>query len=75
MGGLLVSVVSGGTAAQGPNVQLDQRVGARMFIRVAGALDPRIVIENLTATYNGTANPFALGSANVSFTVADTAAT
>jgi len=71
VGGLLVSVVSAGTSAQGPNVQLDQRVGSRMFIRVAGALDPRIVIENLTATYHGTPNPIGLGSATVSFTVAN----
>jgi uncharacterized membrane protein len=71
VGGLLVSVKTAGSAAQGPNVQLDQRVGARMFIRVAGALEPRILIENVSATYNGTLNPVGQGSATVSFTVAN----
>jgi hypothetical protein len=71
VGALLVSVMSAGSAAQGPNVQLDQRVGTRMFIRVAGALEPRILIENVTATYNGTLNPVGQGSATVSFTVAN----
>ncbi len=71
VGAVLVSVKSAGTAAQGPNVQLDQRVGTRMFIRVAGALEPRIVVENLSATYDGTPNPAGPGSATVSFTVAN----
>jgi hypothetical protein len=71
VGGLLVSVVTAGTADQGPNVQLDQRVGTRMFVRVAGPLEPRLSIENLTATYSGSLNPVGQGSATVSFTVAN----
>ena len=71
VGGLLVSVVTAGTSNQGANVQLDQRVGTRMFVRVAGLLEPRLSIENLTATYSGTLNPVGQGSATVSFTVAN----
>ena len=71
VGGLLVSVVSAGNAAQGPNVQLDQRVGTRMFIRVAGALDPNIEIEDFSARYDGVLNPVGTGSATVTFTVAN----
>jgi hypothetical protein len=71
VGGVLVSVVSAGSQQQGANVQLDQRVGTRMFIRVAGALDPQMDIENVSATYDGPLNPVGKGSATVSFTVAN----
>ena len=71
VGGLLVSVVTAGTSNQGANVQLDQRVGTRMFIRVAGTLEPRLTIENLTASYSGSLNPVGQGTAIVSFTVAN----
>ena len=71
VGGLLVSVVTAGTSNQGANVRLDQRVGTRMFIRVAGALEPRLTIESLSASYSGPLDPVGQGSATVSFTVAN----
>jgi hypothetical protein len=63
--------VSAANDPNNPNVRLDQRVGTRMFIRVAGALEPNLAIENLSATYTGTLNPVGKGTAVVDFTVAN----
>jgi len=69
--GVLASLVTGGDPGQQANVKLDQRVGTRMFIRVAGKLAPGIAVENVSAHYTGSLNPIAKGSATVTFTVAN----
>lgn len=71
VGGVVASLVSAANDPNNPNVRLDQRVGTRMFIRVAGALEPNLAIENLSATYTGTLNPVGKGTAVVDFTVAN----
>lgn len=71
VGGVVASLVSAANDPNNPNVRLDQRVGTRMFIRVAGALKPDLAIENLSATYTGTLNPVGKGTATVDFTVAN----
>jgi hypothetical protein len=67
--GVLVSVTSASKNAQGANVLLDQRVGVRLFMRVAGALRPDLAVENVAAVYHQTANPVGTGSATVTFRV------
>jgi hypothetical protein len=60
---------------QGGNVTgivVDRRVGTRVYLRVAGAVEPRLEIKDLTASYDGTLNPFGQGSVRVSYRVVNT---
>jgi len=68
-GGVVTSYVSD---ASGAPVALDSRLGSRMHIRVAGELNPAVTVSAASVTYHGTANPFAAGSATVTYTVTNT---
>ncbi|WP_405984760.1 hypothetical protein [Streptomyces sp. NBC_00872] len=70
--GIVAALTSSGSGAEGDRVAVEQRVGARIHIRVAGELKPRLTVENLRASYRGTANPFGGGSATVTYTVRNT---
>ncbi len=70
--GLVASLASNVKDANGDVVTLDQRVGARMFIRVSGALRPGLTVDSLAASYHGTLNPFGKGEATVTYTVRNT---
>ncbi|MFF2850654.1 WxL protein peptidoglycan domain-containing protein [Streptomyces sp. NPDC058001] len=70
--GIVAALVSTRTGAKGDRVAVEQRVGARVHIRVAGELKPQLTVEDLHATYHGTANPFGGGSATVTYTVRNT---
>ncbi|MFD3994376.1 WxL protein peptidoglycan domain-containing protein [Streptomyces sp. NPDC058583] len=68
-GGIVASLSGTGKDTEGNQVRLDQRVGARVYVRVAGAIKPELTVENVRAEYHGTLNPFAAGSATVTYTV------
>lgn len=74
LAGLMASLVAKGqSGGQIPtNIDLDQRVGVKLAIRVAGQLRPELSISNLTASYTGTLNPVGRGSAQVSYVVTNT---
>ncbi|MFF8357881.1 WxL protein peptidoglycan domain-containing protein [Streptomyces chartreusis] len=71
-GGIVASLSAAGGDKKGNKVALDQRVGARVYLRVAGALTPRLAVEDLRTVYHGTANPFGTGTATVTYTVRNT---
>jgi hypothetical protein len=66
--GLITSLTS---KVKGPssNTAFEQRVALRVFIRISGPLQPKLVIEQLRTTYHPTLNPFGHGSVTVSYTV------
>jgi len=65
----LVTVGSGGENS--PNIQLDQRVAARVYIRVQGELNPDLQVADIVATWlPGSA--FSTGSVRVEYTVRNT---
>jgi len=73
-GGVIVAVTTlsknkTGTAA---NVELDQRVGVRLFVRVSGPLHPSLSVKPLDANYQNIPNPFGRGATNVTFRVTNT---
>ncbi|MFD4141695.1 WxL protein peptidoglycan domain-containing protein [Streptomyces sp. NPDC058572] len=68
-GGIVASLSAVRTDTKGNKVAVDQRVGARIYLRVAGELKPQLTVEDLDTAYHGTANPFAAGSATVTYTV------
>lgn len=71
-GGIVASLAAGATDVQDNKVKLDQRVGARVYVRAAGTLTPRLEVQQVTASYEGSANPFAEGSATVTYTLSNT---
>ncbi|MEV7281492.1 DUF916 domain-containing protein [Streptomyces sp. NPDC093111] len=71
-GGVVASLSGVRTDRKGSKVTVDQRVGARIYVRVAGELAPRLAVEDLHTTYQGTANPFGQGEATLTYTVRNT---
>ena len=70
--GVMASVTSKVTTTTGQNPRLEQRIALRAFMRVSGALTPRLTVAGLKASYAGTANPVGRGSATVTYTVKNT---
>lgn len=57
-----------GTGPDGKTVTVDRRTGSRVYIRVAGPVDPELAIENVHTTYEPSINPLG-GTAKVSYTI------
>ncbi|MGW0630194.1 WxL protein peptidoglycan domain-containing protein [Streptomyces sp. NPDC002758] len=72
VGGIVASLAATATDKKGDRVAVDQRVGARVYLRVAGELTARLAVEDLHTAYQGTANPFGSGSATVTYTLRNT---
>jgi hypothetical protein len=72
VGGIVASLRTAGQSSAGQNIILEQRVGTRLFIRVAGTLAPKITLTRLRATYHGTLNPIGRGYVMVSFLIRNT---
>jgi hypothetical protein len=72
VGGLLASLRTVGKNTSGQTVVLNQRVGTRLFIRVAGTLAPKLTLTDLRATYHGTLNPVGRGNVTVTYQVNNT---
>lgn len=72
--GIVVSTVATGETPgeRTSQVTLEQRVALKMALRVAGQLNPTLAIENLQASYAGSLNPLAAGTATVTYTVRNT---
>ncbi|MFF4432029.1 WxL protein peptidoglycan domain-containing protein [Streptomyces sp. NPDC001513] len=70
--GIVATLAGGGQDAQGNKVRLDQRVGTRVYLRLAGELTPRLAVEDVQASYAGTLSPFGTGSATVTYTLRNT---
>ncbi|MFB6842369.1 WxL protein peptidoglycan domain-containing protein [Streptomyces sp. NPDC056361] len=71
-GGIVASLSGTGKDARGNQVRLDQRVGARVYLRVAGTIRPELTVDGVRAEYHGSLNPFATGRATVTYTVRNT---
>lgn len=65
--GILAILTSVSRNKQGVAVKLEQRVGTRIYVRVSGLLRPALVVEDLRASYVGTANPAGRGKAVVTY--------
>lgn len=65
--GAVVTSLADPDRAEG--ISVDRRLGIRVVARVAGDLRPGMVVEDTALTYAGSANPFAAGSATLTWTV------
>ena len=66
--GIIASSQVQGKNDDGRIVTLDRRTGSRLYLRVAGPLEPGLLVENVQTTYHATANPLN-GAVDVSYTV------
>jgi hypothetical protein len=71
-GAIVASLRTLGKNPLGQNIYLDQRLGARVYIRVAGDVRPELTVEDVHADYAGSLNPFTKGTAVVSYRVTNT---
>lgn len=69
--GVVAAVESAG-AAEASQVNLAQRVGSRIYLRVDGELKPGVAIRGDVASYDGRLNPTVPGSTEVGFDVENT---
>jgi Bacterial protein of unknown function (DUF916) len=67
---------SAGIVAQitipGKGARVDERIGARVYVRVSGALRPSLGVGGLLTSYQGNANPVGGGNATVTYTITNT---
>ncbi|MER7457973.1 DUF916 domain-containing protein [Micromonospora sp. NPDC126480] len=71
-GGIVASLAGTAVDAQGNQVAVDHRVGARIYLRVTGELQPTLTVEDLRVRHTGSANPLAGGTVTATFTVRNT---
>jgi hypothetical protein len=69
VGGIIASLQTAGSNGSGQRIVLDQRVGTRVFVLVAGPLRPQLTVTDLEATYDGTANPLGKGQVRITYQV------
>ncbi len=68
VGAVLASSQAQGTSRDNKVVTLDRRTGTRLYVRVAGPLEPELVVTRLKATYRPALNPLD-GGAKVTYRV------
>lgn len=71
-GGIVAGLNRIATDAKGNRVNVEERVGTRIYIRVPGALSAALTLTNVKTTYHNSWNPFGAGSATVTYTVRNT---
>jgi hypothetical protein len=65
--GLTAFVQGSGTK----DLTFEQRVVAKVALRISGAVVAKLTVEHLQASYNGTLNPFAAGSVTLTYTLSN----
>jgi hypothetical protein len=68
--GIVAALTTEQTNTNGQRVSVEQRVGARIYLRITGPLTPAMSITGLDGNY--AAKPLGRGDATVSFTVRNT---
>ena len=64
-GGVLASVTERRTTADGRKVNVDRRVAARVYLRVAGPVTPSVTVDAVDVAYDDPFNPFGGGAMTV----------
>jgi len=66
---ILVVLTTLGENPEGQNVQLEQRVGSRVYLRIDGELAPGLTVSDIAGTYRRGSLPWQPGSLEMSYTV------
>ncbi len=70
--GIVASFQSTATDSTGSAVNVAQRVGTRIYLRVDGALAPSVGISGLVSGFDGTVDPVGTGTGTVGFDLTNT---
>jgi len=70
--GIIASITTTAESDEGTTVNLEQRVGARMYLRVAGDVAAAAEISGVTTSFTPELNPFAFGQMAVDYNVRNT---
>src|SRR5699024_81071 len=68
-GGIVASVTTETTDAEGQRVLVDNRVGSRVYLRVAGAIDPVLAVTGMDVQFERSWIPFSTGTASVTYDI------
>jgi Bacterial protein of unknown function (DUF916) len=71
-GGIVASVAQVRAAGDGQNVNVDRRVAARIYLRVAGEIRPSLQIDAMKIGYANPLNPFGTAPVVVSYRLRNT---
>jgi Bacterial protein of unknown function (DUF916) len=71
-GGIVAVLTTQAKDAKGNIINVDQRVGLRIYLRISGPLQPGLEITGMAGHYEGTWNPFGRGKATIRYTVRNT---
>ncbi|MEU5903202.1 DUF916 domain-containing protein [Micromonospora sp. NPDC047467] len=71
-GGMIASLWQAGTTADGQRVRMDQRLAARVYLRVTGEVRPAVAVESVTVAYDNPVNPLGGGDLTVSYLLRNT---
>lgn len=71
-GGIVTSLRVGEQDARGNRVDVERRLGSRVYVRVDGELRPELTFTELQARYRASANPFAPGRMELTYRVENT---
>lgn len=72
VGGVIGSLTAVGTDASGQQINVDQRVAARIYLRVDGPVRAAIGVESMSIEYDNPLNPLGDGDATVTYQVRNT---
>lgn len=72
VGGIVAGLTRITTDAKGNRVNVEERVGTRIYIRVPGKLSAALAVTSVRTTYHASWNPFGAGSATVTYTIRNT---
>ncbi|WP_187270586.1 hypothetical protein [Lacisediminihabitans profunda] len=67
--GIVASVTQKSTDKKGKTIVLEERVGARIYLDVSGALTPRVAAVGVVSGFTSPWNPFGGGSSGVDYAV------
>ena len=68
-GGIVAALTTPSLDSHGNRINIEQRVGTRIYLRVSGVLKPQLTVRSSTAVYHANWNPFGDGSATVTYQV------
>ncbi|WP_427889110.1 WxL protein peptidoglycan domain-containing protein [Kribbella sp. GL6] len=71
-GGIVASLTDVKTEKNGSKVLVENRVGARIYLRVHGDLQPAVAVTGMSATFHQGWIPFAGGSLSTTYTIKNT---
>lgn len=71
-GGIVAAVARSTVTAEGGQVKVDRRVGARVYLRVTGDVHPAVEVERVAAGYTGTINPAGGGVVTATYRIRNT---